>query len=109
MKFDIEITDLNKKGHVNATLTALNIADDETQTEILTIRYIIQFPTEKIVLHKMVKWGEWFPEVLGYHISNDIIKRSITEIEIFEKEKKPIYKIENLPQYQLSKDSSPFM
>ena len=91
MKFDIEFIDLNKKGHVEATLITFKVADTKIQTETPTVRYIIKFTTEKIVLRKMVKWGEWFPEVLYPHISNDIVKKSINEIEKFEMEKMPKY------------------
>jgi len=85
MKFDIEFTDLKKKGHVEATLITLNKSDDKTQAEVPTVRYTIRFPTEQIVLHKIIKSGEWFPEDHNPHIPQDIIKRCITEIEKFER------------------------
>ena len=91
MKFDIEFTDLKKKGHVEATLITFKVADAKIQSEVPTVRYIIKFTTEKIVLRKMVKWGEWFPEVLYSHIPDDIVRISINEIEKFEKEKMPKY------------------
>ena len=99
MKFDIEFTDLHKKGHVEATLITFKVADEKIKIEVPSVRYTIQFPTEKIILRKMVNWGEWFPEVLYPHIPDDIIKRCINEIEKFEKEKIPQHEIENFYHY----------
>jgi hypothetical protein len=91
MKFDIEFNDLGKKGHVEATRTTLNVFDDKTQTKVPVIRYIIQIPPEKIILHKIVKSEEWFTDSHNPHVPEYMIKRCMVEIEKFEKEKMPKY------------------
>jgi hypothetical protein len=90
MKFDIEFNDLGKKGHVEATRTTLKVTNDKTQT-VPVIEYIIQVPPEKIVLHKIVKSEEWFVDHDNPHVPGYMIKRCMTEIEKFEKEKMPKY------------------
>ena len=91
MNFDIEFNDLGKKGAVEATKTSLNITEDVTKPEVGVIKYIIQFPTERFVLHKVIRSQEWLPFALHPNIPDYIIQRTMVEIEKFEKEKKPEY------------------